>query len=180
MLDQIVEAFQSVQPYLMPALGQDCSFQDLLFTYITKVEYNLLDLNDMNLNAPNGYDLVAGLLNTCNESYDFEPILAQVSSLALQSIFIFRDHPHDWFTLDTDHDKLFKVSVPRQSEVFIASLKAYCECQDWQAFFADFISSVSEDFQPPDCTAIAEIARKIHNDQIGFLATFPENPGMPS
>ena len=66
LLDHIVEAYQAAQLYITSQYDPQTSFQDLLFSYVAKVEYKLLEANDLNLNAANGHDMLAGLLNTCN------------------------------------------------------------------------------------------------------------------
>lgn len=66
MLDHLVEAFQRAQPYIHSPYASQVPFQDLLFSYVASMEYKCLEINDLNLSAPNGYDILAGLLNTCN------------------------------------------------------------------------------------------------------------------
>ena len=104
---------------------------ELTNCFVQNQEYEICIANKWNLNQGTGSETLGYVLKMSNNFFDFSAIIEKVNLQSLQQIFAV--------------EQPFKLNAPRQSSIFLASLRQVCEKMRYQAFHKELLEFIEHE-----------------------------------
>jgi hypothetical protein len=107
-----------VPPHLDQGKREE-AIESLLQGFVQMQEFDIMISGNWNFNLGSGEEILTQLLQLCNPSYDFRPMMVKVNKLALNHLM----------------SKEYLLAPVRQSSIYLASLQLVCQQMDFPNFY---------------------------------------------